>query len=102
MASQLSLFSRKLWQLASSIKIGVILLIVVVIVAAAGTVILQRPMTDSEEMQQAYAPQILRVLDAVGLTNVYHAWWFIALLVLVSLSIVAASIERFPNAWRYF
>ena len=102
MASQLSVFSRKLWQLASSIKTGVILLIVVVIVAAAGTVILQRPMTDSEEMQQAYAPQILRMLDAVGLTNVYHAWWFIALLVLVSLSIVAASIERFPNAWRYF
>jgi cytochrome c biogenesis protein len=33
---------------------------------------------------------------------VYHAWWFLGLLLLVSLCIVAASIDRFPNAWRYF
>ena len=102
MASQLSSFFRKFWQLISSIKTGVILLITVVIVSAAGTVILQRPMTEADEMQRAYSPQMLRILDAIGLTNVFHAWWFVTLLVLVSLSIVAASIERFPNAWRHF
>jgi cytochrome c biogenesis protein len=102
MASQLSSFFRKFWQLISSIKTGVILLIIVVIVSAAGTIILQRPMTEADEMQRAYSPQMLRILDAAGLTNVFHAWWFVSLLVLVSLSIVAASIERFPNAWRYF
>jgi len=93
---------RKSWQLVSSIKTGVILLIVVVIVSAAGTLILQRPMTDPDEMQRAYSPQALRILDAVGLTNVFHAWWFLTLLLLVSLSIIAASIERFPNAWRFY
>jgi cytochrome c biogenesis protein len=102
MASQLSSWFHKFWQLISSIKTGVVLLIVVVIVSAAGTIILQRPMTEADEMQRAYSPQMLRILDAVGLTNVFHAWWFVTLLVLVSLSIVAASIERFPNAWRYF
>jgi len=93
---------RKLWQIFSSVKTGVILLIVVVIVSAGGTLILQRPITEPEEMQRAYSPQVLRVLDAVKLTDVYHAWWFVLLLVLVSLSIVAASVERFPNSWRYF
>jgi cytochrome c biogenesis protein len=102
MASQLSSFFRKYWRLLSSIKTGVILLIVVVIVSAAGTVILQRPMTEADEMQRAYSPQMLRILDALGFTNVFHAWWFVTLLVLVSLCIVAASIDRFPNAWRYF
>jgi cytochrome c biogenesis protein len=102
MASKAASLWRKYWQLISSIKTGVILLIVVVIVSAAGTLILQRPMTDPDEMQRAYSPQMLRLLDAVGLTNVFHTWWFVALLVLVSFSIVAASIERFPNAWRYF
>ena len=53
-------------------------------------------------MQRAYSPAVLRILDAIGLTDVFHAWWFVALMVLVSLSIVAASIERFPNSWRYF
>ena len=102
MASKPASLWRKYWQLISSIKTGVILLILVVIVSAAGTVILQRPMTDPDEMQRAYSPQMLRLLDAAGLTNVFHAWWFVALLVLVSSSIVAASVERFPNAWRYF
>ena len=53
-------------------------------------------------MQNAYSPQVLRILDAVGLTDVFHAWWFLGLLLLVSLCIVAASVDRFPNSWRYF
>jgi len=53
-------------------------------------------------MQRAYSPQVLRVLDALRLTDVFHAWWFVLLLSLVSLSIIAASVQRFPNAWRFF
>jgi cytochrome c biogenesis protein len=93
---------RKVWRSLASIRTGVLLLIIVVIVSAAGTIILQRPATDPDELQRAYAPQVLRVLDAAGLTDVFHAWWFVMLLVMVSISIVAASIDRFPNAWRYF
>jgi len=93
---------RKIWQTLSSIKTGVILIILVVIFSAAGTVILQRPMTEPEDMQRAYSPSMLRFLDAAGLTDVFHARWFVALMILVSLSIIAASVERFPNAWRFF
>ena len=92
----------KIWQTFSAIKTGVILLIVTVIVAAAGTLILQRPATDPDEIQRAYSPQMLRLLDGFGLTDVFHAWWFVLLLALVSLSIIAASIERFPNSWRFY
>ena len=102
MATTLRSAGRKLWQTMSSIKTGVILLIVVVIFSAAGTVILQRPTSDADDIQRAYSPQMLRILDALGLTDVYHSWWFVLLLVLVSLSIIAASIERFPNSWRFF
>jgi cytochrome c biogenesis protein len=102
MAVNFRSLARKTWQTAASIKTGVVLLILVVIFSAAGTVVLQRPVTEPDEMQRAYSPQALRFLDAAGLTDVFHAWWFLALMVLVSLSIIAASIERFPNAWRYF
>ena len=94
--------ARKIWQTAASIKTGVVLLIMVVVFAAAGTVILQRPMTEPDDMQRAYSPQALRFLDATGMTDVFHAWWFLGLMVLVSLCIIAASIERFPNSWRYY
>ena len=93
---------RKIWQTLSAIRTGVVLIILVVIFSAAGTVILQRPMTDPDEMQRAYSAGMLHILDTLGLTDVFHARWFVALLVLVSLSIIAASMERFPNAWRYF
>src|SRR5277367_2098099 len=99
MALALRSSSRKVWQTLSSIKTGVILIILCVIFSAAGTVILQRPMTDPDEMQRAYSPAMLRFLDAAGLTDIFHARWFVALLVLVSLSIIAASVQRFPNAW---
>jgi cytochrome c biogenesis protein len=97
-----SIWQKSIWQTLGAIKTGVILLILIVILSAAGTVILQRPTTDVDEMQRAYSPQVLRVLDAVGLTDVFHAWWFVLLLSLVSLSIIAASVQRFPNAWRFF
>jgi cytochrome c biogenesis protein len=102
MAQSLRTASRKTWQTLSSIKTGVVLIILVVIFSAAGTVILQRPMTDPDDMQRAYSPAMLRFLDATGLTDVFHTRWFVALMILVSLSIIAASVERFPNAWRFF
>ncbi len=102
MAVNLRAAGRKTWQTVASIKTGVMLLIIVVVLAAAGTIILQRPMTDPDDMARAYSPQALRLLDATGLTDLFHAWWFIGLMLLVSLSIVVASIDRFPNAWRFY
>ena len=93
---------RKIWQTLGAIKTGVILLIAVVILSAAGTLVLQRSTTETDEMQRAYSPQTLRLLDGIGLTDIFHAWWFVLLLSLVSLSIIAASIQRFPNAWRFY
>ena len=102
MAVDLRALGHKTWRTVASIQTGVVLLILVVILSAAGTIVLQRPATDPDEMQIAYSPQALRILDAVGLTDVFHAWWFLGLMLLVSLCIVAASIDRFPNSWRYF
>ncbi len=102
MVVDLRALGHKTWRTVASIQTGVVLLILVVILSAAGTIVLQRPATDPDEMQSAYSPQALRILDAVGLTDVFHAWWFLGLILLVSLCIVAASIDRFPNSWRYF
>jgi cytochrome c biogenesis protein len=102
MAVDLRALAHKTWRTIASIQTGVVLLILVVILSAAGTIVLQRPVTEPDEMQNAYSPQVLRILDAVGLTDVFHAWWFLGLMLLVSLCITAASIDRFPNSWRYF
>ena len=69
----LSTLGKKLWLTLSSIKTGVVLLIIVVILAAVGTIILQRPVTEPNEMQRAYSAHALRIFDALGLTDVFHA-----------------------------
>ena len=78
-----------------------VLLILVVIFSALGTVILQRPVTRPEEMERAYSATALRALDAAGLTDIFHSWWFLGLVAAVSVSILAASIDRLPGRWRF-
>ena len=63
MGATIHSLARKTWQTLGAIKTGVILLILVVVLSAAGTVILQRPATEADEMQRAYSPQVLRLLD---------------------------------------
>lgn len=93
---------KRILKALSNLRTGIILLLLVVIASATGTFILQRPATDTQKLQAAYSPETLRILDRLSLTDVFHAWWFLTLLGLLSLSIVLVSIDRFPNAWRFY
>ena len=102
MAAQVRSTRRQLWQVLGSVRTGIILLILSGLAVLAGTLILQRPITEPDKLHQAYSPETLRLLDTLRLTDVFHGWWFIVLLSLLSANIVVASLDRFPAAWRYF
>lgn len=92
----------KLLQFFSSLKCGLLLLSLLGLAVISGTIILQRPMAQEGQIEQAYAPQVVRLLNAVGLFDVFHTWWFILLLGLLGANIMLASIERFPQVWRLY
>ena len=73
MAFDLISIPKKIYKTLANLRTGVVLLILVVIVAAMGTLILQRPVTDSDKMQAAYSPQTLYWLDRLTLTDVFHS-----------------------------
>ena len=102
MAFSLSSVPKRIHKTLSNLRTGVVLLILVGIASALGTFILQRPATDPDKLVRVYSPATLLWLDRLGLTDVFHTWWFLTLLGLVSLSIVLVSIDRFPNAWRFY
>jgi len=102
MAFSLLSVLKRIHRTFSNLRTGIVLLILVVIASAMGTFILQRPATDPDNLARAYSPNTLRWLDRLTLTDVFHSWWFLTLLALVSLSIVLVSIDRFPNAWRFY
>jgi cytochrome c biogenesis protein len=91
---------NKVLKTLSSVKTGVILLILVVIASAVGTIVLQRPTSEADQIERTYSPQTLAWLDRLGLTDVFHSWWFAALMALVATSIILVSIDRFPRAWK--
>lgn len=93
---------QKFYKTLASIRTGIILLITTGVFSAIGTFILQRPATEVDVIERSYSPTTLLWLDRLGLTDVFHAWWFAGLLGLVSLSIIFASLERWPNAWRFY
>ncbi len=93
---------QKPYKILSSIRTGIILLILIGLASAAGTIVLQRPLTDPANLERTYDAQTLAWLDRLGLTDVFHSWWFIALMGLLCINIVLASIERFPAVWRFF
>ena len=101
MAKQQTAIDRFL-RFLSSLKCGLILLGCLGSAVIIGTMILQRPMAQAGQIEQIYAPQTLRLLNALGLFDVFHTWWFILLLGLLGANITLASLERFPQVWRLF
>jgi cytochrome c biogenesis protein len=89
-------------QFFSSLKCGLLLLAGLGVAVILGTLILQKPMVQEGQIEQVYAPQTIRLLNALGLFDVFHTWWFILLLGLLGANITLASIERFPQVWRLF
>lgn len=92
----------KILRFFSSLKCGLLLLGLLGTSTVLGTFVLQKPMAQEGQIEQVYAPQIVRLLNAVGLLDVFHAWWFILLLGLLGANIALASIERFPQVWRLY
>src|SRR5271157_2910840 len=86
----------------SSLECGLVLLGSLGTAVIIGTMVLQRPMAREGQIEQIYAPQTVRLLNALGLFDVFHAWWFILLLGLLGANITLASLERFPQVWRLY
>jgi len=93
---------EKLLRFLSSLECGLVLLGSLGTAVIIGTMILQRPMAQEGQIEQVYAPQTARLLNALGLFDVFHTWWFILLLGLLGANITLASLERFPQVWRLF
>ena len=102
MVSDVVSIPKRFFNTLSNLRTGIVLLLLLIIASALGTFILQRPVTDLDKLQAAYSPITLQWLDRLSLTDVFHAWWFLTLLGLLSLSVIFVSVERFPNAWRFY
>lgn len=83
----------------SSVRFGVTLLILLAAACMAGMLIMQQNVSGFDRYFAELTPSQRLVYGYLGLFDIYHAWYFNALLAVLSLNIVLASIDRFPKTW---
>jgi cytochrome c biogenesis protein len=95
-----SLITRAL-NLLSSVKFGVILLVLLAAACMVGMLIVQQNVDGFDKYFAAITPAQKALYGKLGFFDIYHAWYFNGILLILSLNIVLASIDRFPSAWTY-
>jgi len=89
-----------LWDSLSSVRLTIPLLIVLAVVSIFGTLIPQNGTL--EEYLRIYSHSTYKVLRILGFLDMYHAGWFIFLLALLSLNLMACSLRRWPSVHKFF
>lgn len=89
---------EKVWDFFVSIKLTVFLLIILALASIIGTIIPQNVTT--AQYLKIYTHSTYRIFTALDLLDLYHSWWFLALLILLSLNLIACSSRRFPATLR--
>ena len=84
--------AKKLFELLTSMRASIVLLITLGIIASFGTIIPQGYSNDVIlEQYGSYLGQLILVL---GLDDLYHAWWFIALGMLLFAQVLICTFRR--------
>lgn len=104
--SQKSSIIDRIWSGLASIKLAVIVFALISLTSIVGTLLEQNG--DPEKnlkvvakfVGTSAAPKVFAMLDGLGFTDMYHAWWFVALLYLFAANLIVCSLERLPNIWK--
>jgi cytochrome c biogenesis protein len=92
------IIAEKVWKFFSSVKLAVVLLIILAIVSVIGTVIQQNEAP--ERYLQEYSRATVELFEALGFFDMYHTWWFVLLLFLLTANLTVCTLDRFPHTWK--
>ena len=90
-------FLQGLWDFFCSLTLTISLLILLAVTSIIGTVIPQGP---QQEYLEHISQMKIRLYSALGFFDMYHSWWFILLLYLLTVNLVSCSIKRLPRVWK--
>src|SRR5947209_6342648 len=87
--------------LLSSVRLGVVLLVLLAAACMIGMLIVQQNVEGFDKYFADLTPATKFLYGKLGFFDIYHAWYFNLILLILSLNIVLASIDRFPSAWTF-
>jgi len=103
-----------LWRLFTAVNFAVLQIMIVVIVGLIGMTVTQLPdfafrspadyIAQMEIIHAKYDPAIgagmVAILERLQVFNIFSAWWFSLLLILLVTSIIVCTLNRTPKLWR--
>jgi cytochrome c biogenesis protein len=92
---------KRTLDLLSSVRFGVSLLMLLAGACMIGMLIMQQNVEGFDKYFATLSPAQRFLYGKLGVFDIYHAWYFNALLLVLSLNIVLASIDRIPGAWTF-
>jgi cytochrome c biogenesis protein len=91
-------FIESLWDFFCSLKLSISLLIGLALTSIIGTVVPQGNI--APEYLQTISETKFKLYQSLSFFDMYHSWWFMLLLYLLTVNLVACSIKRLPRVWR--
>jgi len=91
-------FLHSLWDFFCSLKLTMFLLISLAVISIIGTVVPQGP--TPPEYLATISQAKFQLYKLLGFFDMYHSWWFILLLYLLTINLIACSIKRLPHIWK--
>jgi cytochrome c biogenesis protein len=91
-------FLHSLWDFFCSLKLTMFLLISLAVISIIGTIVPQG--TVPPEYLATISQAKAQLYQALGFFDMYHSWWFILLLYMLTVNLVACSIKRLPHIWK--
>lgn len=87
----------------SSVKLALVLFAALAITTLIGTILPEEPMVGTRELIEQYGMKKYNLMKGLGLTDVFHSWWYLALLTMLGINLIVASFKRvFPKAYLAF
>lgn len=85
----------------SSLKLAIFLISFVAFLSIVGTLVIQTPLAQPGQIEEAYMPATIRIFTLLGFFDVYHSWWFTSVLALLGLNLIFCTIDLFPRTAEF-
>ena len=96
-SSEISAIDR-IWKSFASVKLTIGLLLSLAATSIIGTLIPQNEAPGA--YLQTFGEILYRIFSLLGLFDMYHSWWFRALILLLVVNIIICSIDRLRATWK--
>lgn len=95
----------RVWNFFSSITLAVVIFALISVTSIVGTIVEQQvePERNIKVLSKFFgdsAAGVLKALDALGFTDMYHSWWFMAFLFTFAANLIICSLDRLPRLWK--